>query len=95
MPTESSFVTSAFYGIITAMLFAFIILMIATFNIIQSLLSILCVSTIIVSVLAIMKLFGWQMGISESISIVLLIGLQTPQTQLLQLLLNSVPPLIL
>lgn len=57
------------------MIFSFFILLIATRNIILAILSILCVSVVIVSVLAIMVMKGWELGISESISVVILIGL--------------------
>jgi predicted RND superfamily exporter protein len=74
MPSEKAFVSSAIQGMIIAMLFAFIVLLLATGNIIQSLLSIMCVAFVIISVVAIMHLQGWQLGVSESISVVVLIG---------------------
>jgi protein dispatched 1 len=74
MPTETSFVSSALYGILTSLLFAFLVLLISTHNIIQSLISILCVSIIMMSVVAIISLCGWEFGVSESIGVVLLIG---------------------
>ena len=66
--------SSAFKGMTIATVFAFIILLVATGNIIQSILSLLCVAIVIVSVLAIMQLQGWEIGISESIAMVILIG---------------------
>ena len=36
--------------------------------------SIICVSVVIVSVLAVMKLQNWELGLSESVNIVILIG---------------------
>lgn len=74
MPTEKAFVTSAISGIFIAMSFAFCILLLATKNLIQSVLSITCVIIIVISVVAIMELKGWQLGVSESISVVILIG---------------------
>lgn len=75
MASEKAFVTSALSGIGIAMIFSFLILLMATRNIILAILSILCVSIVIVSVLAIMVLKGWELGVSESISVVILIGL--------------------
>lgn len=75
MASEKAFVTSAMSGIGIAMIFSFLILLMATRNIILAILSILCVSIVIVSVLAIMVLKGWELGVSESISVVILIGL--------------------
>jgi protein dispatched 1 len=74
MPSERAFVSSAIQGIIIAMAFAYIVLLIATRNIIQASLSLLCVIFIVVSVVAIMHMQGWQLGVSESISVVILIG---------------------
>ena len=54
--------------------FCFIILLIATRNIIQAIISLLCVAVVIVSVLSIEHLLGWEIGVSESITMVVLIG---------------------
>lgn len=57
-----------------AIFFAFIILLYATGNIVQSLLSIWCVTIVIFSIMAIMHMRGLKLGSSESISLVVLIG---------------------
>lgn len=54
MPSERSFMSSAFKGMTIAGAFSFTILLFATGNIIQAILSLLCVAVVIVSVLAIM-----------------------------------------
>lgn len=46
-----------------------------TFNIIISCYSVLAISGIIVSVIAVMECAGYSLGISESLSIVVLIGM--------------------
>ena len=74
MPSTQAFVDGAIQGIFIAMLFAFIILLIATQNLTQSIISISCVSGIIISVVAIMQIKGWELGISESVCVVILIG---------------------
>jgi protein dispatched 1 len=74
MPSERAFLTSAFQGMTIATVFAFIILLIATRNVIQAFFSLVSVGIVIVSVLCIMYLQGWEIGISESISMVILIG---------------------
>jgi len=74
MPTEKAFVTSAMQGMTIAIVFAFAILLIATRNIVLAILSILCVTMTIVSVVCIMVLQDWQLGVAESICIVVLIG---------------------
>ena len=57
-----------------ATIFAFFVLLSATGNIIQAILSLLCVAVVIISVLAIMQFKGWEIGISECIAMVVLIG---------------------
>ena len=57
------------------MIFVFIVLLISTFNIVQSILSVLCVGVIVLTELSIMVLNGWEFGISESTGIVVVIGL--------------------
>lgn len=75
IPTERAFVDTALSGCAIAIGFSFIILVIATGNLLLPLLAITCLSIVIVSVLAIMVLKGWEMGTAESVSVVILIGL--------------------
>ena len=56
------------------MVFSFVVLLITTQNIIQSFISIVCVCIVLISVLANMSMLGWEMGVSESISVVIMIG---------------------
>lgn len=75
MKSERAFVTSAITGMTCAIGFAFLILIGSTGNIILSIMSIVSVSIVIVSVVAIMVFFGWELGVSESIAVVIMIGL--------------------
>lgn len=75
MESERAFLKSATSGIITAICFAFIILLFATGNLLLSILAILCVAIVILSVVAIMVINGWELGVSESIAVVIMIGL--------------------
>lgn len=75
MVTETALVTSALQGIVISLIFAFAILILTTRNIIISLFATYCVAITVLSVVAIIVLRGWQLGISESISVVILIGL--------------------
>ena len=70
MMQERAFVTSALQGIGISISFAFVVLIIATRNIIQSILSIFCVSVVIVSTVAIMNINGWELGVAESVAVV-------------------------
>lgn len=80
MPSEAAFVKNALQGIIISLSFALVILLIATKNIVQSILSIVAVIEVVMSVLAVMYWNGMEMGISESIAIVVLIGFSVDYT---------------
>jgi predicted RND superfamily exporter protein len=75
METEKEFVESAKHGVAISLLFSFLILLLATQNIILAFLSILCVGIVIMSVVAIIVLQQWEFGSSESVCIVIAIGL--------------------
>ena len=75
METEEEFMVSAAQGVCIAIIFSFIILMIATHNFILSFVAIFCVSIVIISVVAIIVMKGWEYGVSESICTVIIIGL--------------------
>ena len=60
---------------ITAICFSFLILLIATGNILLSALAIICVAIVILSTVAIMVFNGWELGVAESVGIVIMIGL--------------------
>jgi len=74
MPTEKAFVSNARNGIVISIAFAFVVLLIATRNLLQSVLSIFAVVEVVISVVAVMHWAGMQLGVSESIAIVILIG---------------------
>jgi predicted RND superfamily exporter protein len=72
--SEKEFVNGAIQGTIIALSFAFAVLLISTLNIVIAIYATLSISGIVVSVIAIMELFGWTLGVIESIAIVILIG---------------------
>jgi len=74
MPTEKMLVSNAVFGIIMAIVFAFIVLLIATKNIIVSIFAIICVAMIIFSTVACFYWNGQEFGNLESIAVVMLIG---------------------
>lgn len=80
IPTEQAFYYSAMSGMALALTFSFIVLLIATRNIVVSVLSIVCVTIVIGSVVCIMVMKGWQLGVSESISVVVIIGFSVDYT---------------
>lgn len=56
------------------MAFAFFVLLGATLNLLLTAMAIFCVAYIVVTIVAIMVLKGWQLGVSECICVVILIG---------------------
>lgn len=57
------------------MLFAFFILLMATRSPLLSSMSIFCIGLVVTSVVSIMVMLNWELGISESIGTVIAIGL--------------------
>jgi predicted RND superfamily exporter protein len=57
-----------------------VILNIATLNIVISFFAVLSIFSIILSVMAVIGMFGWEFGISESISVVLVVGFSVDYT---------------
>lgn len=58
MPSESMFVQNAIQGIIIAVSFAFLIVLVSTGNLIVAIISIICVALVIVSIMAVFMLNG-------------------------------------
>ena len=61
-------------GLIISMLFAFLALIVATGNFIMALISSLSIAMIIVNVLVVVPIAGWQLGSSESVAAVICVG---------------------
>lgn len=60
---------------VISIIFALTILVLSTLNFVMSLFSILSITGIVLSVVSIMEMQGWELGVAESITIVILIGL--------------------
>lgn len=75
MPTEKAFVSNAVEGILISIGFSFIVLLLTSHNVITSLFSMLSIVGVICSVITVIVLAGWELGISESIALVIVIGL--------------------
>lgn len=75
MSVEKAFVQSASQGALISVIFAFIILTLVTCNMLLAFWAILAVVIVNVSVIAIMVLQGWELGVSESLAVVIIIGL--------------------
>ena len=74
MESEAAFYSSVMQGVISSGLLCFLILLIATLNILIALYAIKAVAFIVICVMAVMVLREWQLGVSESIAMVMIIG---------------------
>jgi len=72
--TQKTFVTGAIQGTFISLLFAFIVLILSTLNIMVATYAITSITCIVISVVALMEIVGWTLGVIESIAIVILIG---------------------
>lgn len=75
MPTERAFVSNALEGIAISVAFSFIVLLLTSHNIITSFFSMLSIMGVIFSVITVMVFAGYELGVSESIALVIVIGL--------------------
>ena len=74
MQSEYGFFTGVIQGVISSGLLAFLILILATKNILIAIFAIKTVLFIVLGVVATMVLKDWQLGVSESIATVIIIG---------------------
>jgi hypothetical protein len=68
-------ITDAFQGIGVSLGFAFVILLIMTANVYVSLVSIFCISSIILQLMGAIKAVGWHFGLIESTCVIVFIGI--------------------
>lgn len=74
MISERALVTNALNGMALSMLVAFVVLVVATDNAIVGSLAALCIVGIVSSVMGSISAMGWELGTTESISAVILVG---------------------
>lgn len=72
--SEREFVNGAIQGTLIALSFSFVVLLISTLNIVMAIYATASISCIVISVIALMEILGWSLGVIESIAIVILIG---------------------
>ena len=72
---ELAFSNSSQQGTIIALSFCFLVLLVATHNIVISFFSIFVMWAVLVSNMAFIQMVGWSLGTTESIAIVVQIGL--------------------
>ena len=71
---EKAFFTNAVNGITMSVSFAFLVLIFATMNVVVTLFAVISVTFVCASVVAVMVFNGWEMGASESVAVVVIIG---------------------
>lgn len=74
MESELAFYNGAINGMAISAGLSFIILLIATGNILISIYSLVTVFFIVASIVASMTLSGWELGVPESVAVVIAIG---------------------
>ena len=74
MESEYAFYRGALQGMIISVFLAFLIMLIATQNIIVTSFAIISVIFIVSNITAVMVLQGWELGVPESVAIVIVIG---------------------
>ena len=74
METEKAFFTNAINGMILSVSFAFTVILLATMNWIVTLYAIHCVGFICASEISLLHMRGFEMGVAESVGIIMVIG---------------------
>ena len=74
MASEHAFYKGALQGMAISVSLAFLIMLIATRNIIVSLYAIVSVIFIVANITAVMVFLGWELGVPESVATVIVIG---------------------
>merc|ERR1711977_758182 len=74
MHTQTVFVSSALSGMITGTILAFVVVLLATQQILVAFASVLTIVGILASVLGAMVALGWELGTIESICLTILAG---------------------
>jgi predicted RND superfamily exporter protein len=70
-----SFLTNAFRGLIFSILLSLLILILTTQNIYISLISVYCITSIIMCMMSMMYFQGWSFGMVESTSLIIYVGI--------------------
>lgn len=69
MDTQEMLVQGAVTGTVASAVFAFIVLSISTFNPLIAFFAMVQIGGVILCILGLMQLMGWEMGVIESVSV--------------------------
>ncbi|KAJ5066146.1 sterol-sensing domain [Anaeramoeba ignava] len=89
METEEKLVSVALFNIYISLSIAFVVIVLSTGNVLTSFFAIFSIAGIVLTIIAFMVAIGWQLGIVESISLTIVVGVSvawkgpvTPKTDL-------------
>lgn len=74
MMTEQAFVSNAVQGLILSTVFASVVLLLATHNIFVTFYSVMMITCVICSVMGMIQLIGWKLGVAESLATDFFVG---------------------
>lgn len=74
MITEKTFVSNAVQGLVLSIIFASVVLFFATRNILVTFYSVLMITCVISSVMGVIELIGWKLGVAESLATDFFVG---------------------
>lgn len=75
MITQNQLVKNALVGVVTMLAVALVVLSLSTLNIVASLWAIVAITGVVLNLLALIYLFGWELGITESVGIIIATGI--------------------
>lgn len=75
MITQHQLVRNALIGVATMIGVALIVLSLSTLNVVVSFWGVVCISGIVLNLLAFIYLFGWELGITESVGLIIATGI--------------------
>ena len=71
---EREFVSSSVQGVAIAGVCATLVLLFYTQNIIQTFFSMISIAMVVISIMSVIVLQEWELGVSESVSLVIIVG---------------------
>jgi predicted RND superfamily exporter protein len=72
---RKAFFSSAIQGIFYSLLFSALILFVTTRSMVLTFFSLVCIGNVLLTILAFVHLLNWRFGLSESICLIVFIGL--------------------
>jgi predicted RND superfamily exporter protein len=74
MVTEQVYVSNVWQSLVLSLAFASVVILVATQNIVLTIFAVVAIACTVTSVLGLVNLFGWRIGIAESIATDFFVG---------------------